>query len=507
MNIDEAFEYQKQTCSITISHLFDKYKNEDYMLNKLNNYILIQLPKLMENYKISKDEKLNNKTKTENEKQLFQNKFLNNNLYFYISQTNIFIYYDGINYIIYNEDDICHKIFTLITLERKLMSYKEKTKNTIIKKIKSSSLFKTIPESKTIQNTINLFYPTLFNNKDKVKYFLTIIGDNFLKSQGNLVHLISNKAKKFLNEITHYSYLYTNLNPVNTFKFKYHDQDYNNIRLLDINLTVEESQNWHFIKQNIFNIISVSCYYSNRFNNSDNFIENHCDYTLSNYSFFLKNNDSKSIIKMFTSYYIETCPEQSDNKLENSNYNIPWKHMVYLWKLFLEEKKFPNIIFNNSLKILLSEKFTYSEDNDCFLGITSKYLPKIAAFIDFWDNQMLISEEEELEISEINVLFKQWSNSVLNNKSVSNYSNDQEILNIIKFFFQEIEICDDKYIMNLSCKLWDKNNDITIFLINYKENYDAYSLNEAYQLYVKSKPTFVSSKRYFTDKYNLIISS
>ena len=28
MNIDEAFEYQKQTCSITLSHLFDKYKNE-----------------------------------------------------------------------------------------------------------------------------------------------------------------------------------------------------------------------------------------------------------------------------------------------------------------------------------------------------------------------------------------------------------------------------------------------------------------------------------------------
>ena len=289
---------------------------KDYMLNKLNNYILIQLPKLMENYKMSKDEKLNNKTKIENEKQLFKNKFLNNNQYFYISETNIFIYYDGINYIIYNEDDISHKIFTLINQERKLMSFKEKTKNAIIKKIKSSSLFKTIPESKTIQNTINLFYPTLFNSKDKVKYFLTIIGDNFLKSQGNLVHLISNKAKKFLNEITHYSYLYTNLNPVNTFKFKYHDQDYNNIRLLDINLTVEESQNWHFIKHNIFNIISVFCYYSNRFNNSDNFIENHCDYTLSNYSFFLKNNDSKSIIKMFTSYYIESCPELCDNKLE-----------------------------------------------------------------------------------------------------------------------------------------------------------------------------------------------
>ena len=29
--------------------------------------------------------------------------------------------------------------------------------------------------------------------------------------------------------------------------------------------------------------------------------------------------------------------------------------------------------------------------------------------------------------------------------------------------------------------------------------YEAYSLNEAYQLYVKSKPNFISSKRYFTE--------
>ena len=66
---------------------------------------------------------------------------------------------------------------------------------------------------------------------------------------------------------------------------------------------------------------------------------------------------------------------------------------------------------------------------------------------------------------------------------------------------------EDKYIMNVSCKLWDKNNDITIFLINYKENYESFSLNEAYKLYVKSKPNIISSKRYFIDKYNFIMNS
>ena len=124
------------------------------------------------------------------------------------------------------------------------MAHKEKVKNSIIRKIKKSSLFKTIPESKTIQDTLNMFYPTLFNSKDKAKYFLTIIGDNLLKIENHLVHLISPKAKQFLKEITHFSYLYTSINPTNTFKYKYHDQDYSSIRLLDINMSDDTPTNW-----------------------------------------------------------------------------------------------------------------------------------------------------------------------------------------------------------------------------------------------------------------------
>ena len=36
----------------------------------------------------------------------------------------------------------------------------------------------------------------------------------------NVPHTTTFVGKGKLNEITHYSYLYTNLNPVNTFKFK-----------------------------------------------------------------------------------------------------------------------------------------------------------------------------------------------------------------------------------------------------------------------------------------------
>ena len=506
MDFSEQIEYQKKTCMITLGHLFDKYQDEEYMLSKLNNYILIQLPKLMENHKISQQEKQARKTELNKEKLAFQSKFLTDNRFYYLTSTETFFHYDGQNYTTYNEDDICHKVFTQITKERKLMAYKEKVKNSIIRKIKNSPLFKTIPESKTIQYTLNMFYPTLFNSKDKAKYFLTILGDNLLKIESHLVHLISPKAKQFLKEITHFSYLYTSINPTSTFKYKYHDQDYSSIRLLDINMSVDTSTNWLFVKHQIINIISVACYYSNRYNKSDNFIESHCDYSLSTHTLFLKNNTSRDIVKLFCSYYIENCTETNIN-FENSNYNIPWKHMVYLWKSFLEEKNFPNIIFNQNLKVLLCEKFEFDEKLDQFTGVTSKYLPRIATFMEFWNNEIIPNDDEELEIGEINTLFKQWTTNHLKSKSNNNYCNDQQVLDIIRFYSPDTEITEEKYLMNISCKLWDKNNDVVAFLTCYKEASSNHSVHTAYENYVKSQPTLVASKRYFAEKYLLLINS
>ena len=505
MEFSEQNEYKKQTCLITVGHLFDKYQGEEYMLSKLNNYLVIQLPKLMANHKISQHEKLAKKTELNNEKLLFQRKFLNDNRFYYLTSSETFFHYDGNKYTTYSEDDICHKIFTQITKERKLMEHKEKVKNSIINNIKKTSLFKTIPESKTIQNTLNLFYPTLFNSKDKAKYFLTIIGDNLLKIENQLVHLINPKAKHFLKELTHYSYLYTSVNPTNTFKYKYHDQDYSLIRLLDINISTDTCA-WSFVKHQIINILSVACYYSNRYTNSDKFIESHCNYTLSNYTLFLKNNTSRDIVNLFSSYYIENCTESNIN-FENSNYNIPWKHMVYLWKNFLEEKNFPNIIFNQNLKILLCEKYQFNDKLDQFTGVTSKYLPRIAAFMEFWNHEIIQNDDEQLEIGEINSIFKQWTINTYKNKSISNYCNDRQILDIIRFYFTETEITEDKYVMNISCKLWDKNNEVAAFLTCHKETSADHSPHSAYEIYVKSQPSLVASKHYFMEKYHLFINS
>ena len=78
--------------------------------------------------------------------------FLNNpkNQYFYIKSTESFVKYNGEKYVRINEDEIWQAVYTY------LRGYDLKTKHTvkqlIIHYIQNKSIFKSIPESKTIQN-------------------------------------------------------------------------------------------------------------------------------------------------------------------------------------------------------------------------------------------------------------------------------------------------------------------------------------------------------------------
>jgi hypothetical protein len=71
------------------------------------------------------------------------------------------------------------------------------------------------------------------------------------------------------------------------------------------------------------------------------------------------------------------------------------------------------MIYSNTLKNLLKEIFSYDEITDSFINITSKYLPIESDFIKFWEKTIIIDEqntlvEEELEIDELCMLFKNW---------------------------------------------------------------------------------------------------
>ena len=192
----------------TVEKLYEKYENDEYILNKLVQYINCDLSESLinaKNLQISRETRKQQLTEGHNK---FVNEFVCQNKYFYCSTTEVFFKYNSENYNIIKEDNIIHDVLSTISardndnqlknFEERLLPWKFKIKISIIKQIREKSLFTSIPESNTIQNVINLFCEILFANKFAVKHFLTILGDNILKKQTNNIYIISSTAKTLL---------------------------------------------------------------------------------------------------------------------------------------------------------------------------------------------------------------------------------------------------------------------------------------------------------------------
>jgi len=131
---------------------------------------------------------------------------------------------------------------------------------------------------------------------------------------------------------------------------------------------------------------------------------------------------------------------------------------------------------------------------------------------------------EELEIDELCSLFTHHTKSSITEKHV---------IDLIKHYYPEVTMEDDKYLLNTRCKLWNKKQDIIDFIKKYnfvndnksndnksndnksndnksndnKSNDNKSSIqdmymeeipiNELYQYYCKCKNKFITSKRYF----------
>jgi hypothetical protein len=155
------------------------------------------------------------------------------------------------------------------------------------------------------------------------------------------------------------------------------------------------------------------------------------------------------------------------------------------------------------------------------MGITSKYLPIQSDFIKFWENTINVVSSEyhnmndnefnhELEIDEICSLFKIWTKTNTETLFSNGNISEENVVKILKHFFPNIEIIEDKYILNVSCSLWNKNEDISqsfeYIKTQIKNNHTLalISFDDAYNYYYKycninSHKTIVS-KRYF-EKY------
>lgn len=496
----------------SIDDLLLKYNNDEYIKQKLENYICNQLPNILNNIKANQIERKNRIEEMTNEKEQFIQQFLHNNQYFFISNTNTFFMYDGLHYQTFSEDDILHHVLCSISQDRQLMSWKHKTKVNVMKKIKDNSLLTTIPESDTIQFVLSHLVGNVFPNKETTKYFLCVIGDSLLKKNSNLIHYISNHGKNFIKCLDNIANLLLGGHVNNTIKYKYHYHTYSDFRILQMNETVKQESSWmYLLKTYALDIFCVSCHYSQRFDGSDNYIQNHCNNNqVKENVMFVKNTILNDLIQEFIMNYFDKTEVKEDSIIKQ----ISWKNVQYLWKLFLDSKNCPSIIFMNHLKNIMIEQLNehYDEEHDVFLNLSSKYLPSIQQFLKFWDNTITTNEVEEdhFEIDEIMLMFKSWA---LAEDESYTLLTEQEINDIIQHFYPNIEIVNDKYVIGINCSIWDKKFDIEKALIELKQElnrkeYIPISIYDAYSYYCKLNtslpvsnfPKLIVHKSYF-EKY------
>lgn len=500
----------KMNCYSKIDELLAKYKDNDYMMQRMQTHVVNYLPNSLENELKNHIKRKDRNNYLINEQQLFIQVFLTKNQYYYLHTNNGFYQYDGTTYYAIKEDDILHKLLSSISQDRKLLQWKYKTKINVLKQIKDRNLFSSIPETDTIQNVLNLIYPSIFPSKNHAKYFLTIIGDNIFKKKSNLIFLVSTTMKKLISVFDDIVHMHVgNYNIGHNFITKYHDtHSYENCRLLNMNDKFSFDIWNEILKQKGLDLLCVSAHYSNRYENSDNFILSKADDDLKLYVNYLKNNSQEYIVNEFLESRIKF--------VQDPNAKIDWKHIHFIWKQFLSSKSIPNIIYSNTLKSFIKniKASYYDEANDCLISHTSLYLPIESDFIKFWDNTIVLTSdneygENELELDEICMLFKNWAKNNASLLSTNGNISEENVLKILKHFFPNIEIVEDKYIMNIACSLWNKNKDIEEcleFIKNKLQNQymlALISIDEIYSNYYNccdETGRFVVSKSFF-EKY------
>jgi hypothetical protein len=338
-----------------------------------------------------------------------------------------------------------------------------------MKRIRENSLIKSIPESETIQFVIDSLCPLLFKTRTEAKYFLTILGDNIQRKNNNIIHYIDSKSKHFIRNFNNFCQMWIGQSFYQTFKHKYHDHDYNDCRVITISDFVKVESVWNSIITQIgLDAICVACHYSERYGSSDNYaLQYSNDADLINDVFYLKQNTTADIVKAFVSEFLN---QRIIADTLTRNTQITWRDMQYLWKNFLEARRLPSFMFFQTFKTQLISSLSqyYNETTDSFIGICSKHLPEIQKFLAYWEETIVVDENEmDFEIEEIIILFRKWC---INNNETATNLNNKQILDVISHFYPELEIERDKYVSHIRNTLWDKQLDIQVALENMKNS-------------------------------------
>ena len=134
----------------------------------------------------------------------------------------------------------------------------------------------------------------------------------------------------------------------------------------------------------------------------------------------------------------------------------------------------PNVSYSQQLQDILTTKINNKNElgNIIFINVTSKYLPNVSLFLSFWEKHIIITKDsnidsnidDEYEIDELMTLYKFYDKR-------STQLTDSNMIKMIRHYFSpNVEVINNKYITNIRCNLWCKNDDIQDFLTLHKSN-------------------------------------
>ena len=477
---------------ILLQQMRQRYKNNPYVLQKLNQYIE-NIPDYLKNVDLEYNKRSAKKDEQQKQTTLFVEYFFQHNEYYYISSTEFFIEYKDKQYTLVSEDEIHNKIHIELSKQPFYMrQWKFKIKNIILKQIKDTPIIQCIPDTNTIQSTLKLFYPSVFQNKNHLKYFLTIVGDTLLKKDTHLIHIIDQSYKQFLKYLSDQIYKYIGKSITETFKYKYYEHNYSDCRLFPSIQKIDEPFNC--IRDNIIDIIAISYYYSSRYKSSDHFLNTCNDKQYTDQTYLLSTFTPESVVEKFIN-------ELFVNDTSNEN-SLSYKDVYFLWRVFLKKYKLPCISSQTNFKSILSSMKILDQENDLCKGIQSNVPITWNTFQHFWTQTITVGDEvdDELEIDEITTLYNIW---VSNKGYKDEQLTEDYLVEILSWMMPEIIIDNDKIVYNISCKLWNKKQDIIDCI---KDTPESKTTNlEKYKYYVEcngTKEKITANKHYFEQMVN-----
>ena len=421
------------------------------------------------------------------------------------------------------EDDIIYHLLSTISYDNTaLMDWKHKTKISLIRKIKDRHLFKQLlPETKTIQKVLTALSPNYFFTRNEAKYFLTCIGDNILKKNTECTYYVSPASKQNLGNLDLlYAMIEGHANLTGNFITKYCDTvSLTNCRLIRMRNSSSLADNWfEMLKENAVNLLCVAAHYSNANTCADAFLEKREE--LRTYALFMKNNTPQQMVDKFCNECVTVGTDDAIVAHPKLKAVMTWRNVQYIWKRFRSDFALPRVVSNTTLKTLLIEKYTYDAETDTFPNLTSKHLPVVSDFMTFWGATMKPSATSnklanDYEVDELSALFQ----AFLNENKETCMSNgrivDDDILNILRYYYTDVEIAANKFILRMECSIWNKTSAVVSILESARIHFKSQladcddrtlAFDDIYAFYLKNRTApFAMGKAYFEKCLNYLL--